>query len=234
LEGGKMSLQKYKDKLLRGEKLTNRELAIYYNYKYKREKVRYWGRGIPKRPERVETDIRNFITPRNYLIKNIIKSLKLKGLSNDAKADKIQKWIFDNLTYVYDRASTGFIEYWQFPYETLHLRTGDCEDGAILMVTLMIAAGIPKWRVRVAGGLVATGQATAPTGGHAWTCYLRESDDKWVGLDWCYLPDLSPMPQKKTLKENKNYIKTFFSWNSGMCWANEMMEFETLSDLINE
>lgn len=43
--------------------------------------------------------------------------------------------------YVEDTASHNIREYFQFPIETLHLRSGDCEDLAILYVSLMRALG---------------------------------------------------------------------------------------------
>jgi hypothetical protein len=41
---------------------------------------------------------------------------------------------------------------WQFPEETLVLRSGLCEDRAFLLAGLMLAAGISSFNVRVALG----------------------------------------------------------------------------------
>ena len=227
-------MKNYEERLKNGEKLTDKELSIYYNYKYPRERIKYWGRGLPNNAGRIICDVSNFIMPDDDMVKDIIQELdiKISDSDHDAKAVKIQNWILENVHYVYDQTQHGYIEHWQFPYETIQLGTGDCEDGAILMASLMIAAGIPRWRVRVAGGLVATGQPTAPTGGHGWTCYLRQSDQKWIVLDWCYLPDTSPITEKKTLSENDNYITTWFSWNDKWSWGKEAFEFANIKQIV--
>ncbi len=227
-------MKNYEERLKNGETLTNRELSIYYNYKYKREKVRYWGRGLPNNQGRIECDISNFVMPDDDMVKTLIfdtLGLKKSGKDNDYKANKIQRWIIDNIKYVSDQTQHNYIEHWQMVYETLHLMTGDCEDGAILMASMMIASGIPRWRVRIAGGLVKTGNPTAPTGGHAWVTYLRESDNTWIILDWCYYPDISSIHLKSTIKANKNYLKTWFSWNDKFTWGSQSFNFDTIANV---
>ena len=230
-------MKNYEERLKNGETLTNRELSIYYNYKYPREKVRYWGRGLPGKPNRIECDVSNFIQPCDDMVKDIVFNelgIKKSDPNNDAKAEIIQKYVIDNITYVSDKTQHGFVEFWQFCYETIQLRDGDCEDGAILMASMLIAAGIPRWRVRIAGGLVKTGNPTAPMGGHAWCCYLRESDSKFIILDWCYYPDTSPIHLKSTVKMNKNYIKTWFSWNDKFTWGNKSFDFDTIASIAKK
>lgn len=188
----------YKQKIENGERLSDRELARYYNYKYPQQKILYWGRLIPGNPARMPVDVRNFIVPRNHNLEYVLDELigLEKKEPNDVKAQKIQKWVIDNLVYVYDNHRIeGQPEYWQYVDETLYLGTGDCEDGAILMASLMLTAGIPSWRLRIAAGWVQTAP-TAQGGGHAWCCYLRESDNRFVPLDWCYYPDTRPMDEK--------------------------------------
>lgn len=228
-------MNKYEEKMKNGETLTNRELSIYYNYKYPREKIRYWGRGLPNNAGRIECDVSNFLMPHDSMVKDIVfKELGIKKSDpdNDKKAEMIQNWIIEKITYVYDEVQHGYIEHWQFPYETLQLLTGDCEDGAILMASMLIAAGISRWRVRVGAGLVKTGNTTAPTGGHAYCCYLRECDQRWTYLDWCYLPDTSPMCSKKAIGENDMYVETWFSFNNKFTWGQKAFDFIKIKDLI--
>lgn len=227
-------MKNYEERLKNGETLTNRELAIYYNYKYPRENVRYWGRGLPNNKGRIECDVSNFVMPDDNMVKTLVfdtLGIKKSDKNNDKKAEIIQKWVCDNFKYVYDQAQHGYVEHWQFPYESLQLMTGDCEDGAILIASMMIAAGIPRWRVRIAGGLVKTGNPTAPTGGHGWCTYLRESDNKWIILDWCYYPDKSPIHLKSTLKMNKNYLKIWFSWNDKWTWGSTSFNFDSIINI---
>jgi hypothetical protein len=73
----------------------------------------------------------------------------------------------------------------------------------------MLHAGIPYDRVRTYGGAVFAGPG-APGGGHAWTAYLRESDDEWVDLDWCYYPDDLTVEQRTPLREKLKYYDDWF------------------------
>lgn len=51
-----------------------------------------------------------------------------------------------------DQTARGTSEYWQLPAETLRLGTGDCEDFAILLCTLLRAYGVPADEVYVGAG----------------------------------------------------------------------------------
>jgi predicted transglutaminase-like cysteine proteinase len=217
-----------REKQSKGEHLRPGELAMYNNYKYPESKITYLSRAIPGQSKRMPTDVKDFITPNNFLVDNVLKSLKIEACSSlDEKVVKIQKWVVDNIKYTSDSAAQGFVEFWQFPFETLSLRTGDCEDGAILLASLMIGAGVPPFRVRVAGGLVKTHVKTAPQGGHGWCCYLREEDAKWIPIDWCYYPRTTKnLTKRKTLKEETNYIESWFSWNNMFSWGKSSFELD--------
>jgi hypothetical protein len=64
---------------------------------------------------------------------------------------------------------------WQFPEETLVLRSGLCEDRAFLLAGLMLAAGLSSFNVRVALGEV---EFATPNGlqhhDHMWVMYKNE------------------------------------------------------------
>ena len=104
--------------------------------------------------------------------------------TNDEKAYKALQLVIDLTTYTSDASQFKQEEEWLFPYETLQLEHGDCEDGAILMANIMLKSGIPYWRIRLNAGDVRGG-------GHCWCTYLRESDNQFVLLDWCYWPEES-------------------------------------------
>jgi len=108
---------------------------------------------------------------------------------------------------------------WLFAFETLKLRMGDCEDGAILMANLMIKAGIPYWRIRLNAGDV-------KNFGHVWITYLRETDNKWVILDWCYHPTAKVRALKKLYSDAEDYFKIWFSWNTKYIFKGEKFERE--------
>jgi hypothetical protein len=97
----------------------------------------------------------------------------------DYTMHQIMKWVKRNITYTSDQLAWNQPEYWQTVSETLTLRTGDCEDGAMLIMALAVIAGIPKSRMRLQWGKVIGG-------GHAYVVYYREKDAAEVVVDWCY------------------------------------------------
>jgi predicted transglutaminase-like cysteine proteinase len=103
-----------------------------------------------------------FIAPREA---NVV-SLKNQIISN--KFPLTPNWIAlrdrvaNSITYKYDSDVHGVKEYWQLPKETLQLRTGDCEDYAILLVSLLRADGWSPNDIYVVIGEDAQGN------GHTW------------------------------------------------------------------
>ena len=98
---------------------------------------------------------------------------------NDYTIHQILKWVKNNITYQSDMKVHNQIEYWQTSEETLKLSTGDCEDGAILILTLAYHSKIDMALTDLTWGSVIGG-------GHAYIVYTREEDAVEVILDWCY------------------------------------------------
>ena len=103
--------------------------------------------------------MRALITPDDDVVKNaLIEALSVpyqaaKGQSsNTVSFDKIREWVASHIKYVWDEDAHGMEDYWQSPAETLSLRTGDCEDLAILLVSLLRTYGAPDDEVYVAVG----------------------------------------------------------------------------------
>jgi hypothetical protein len=72
---------------------------------------------------------------------------------------------------------------WQFPEETLVLRSGLCEDRAFLLAGLMLAAGISSFNIRVALGQVEfTSAAKVTAHDHMWVMYKDETG-RWLLLE---------------------------------------------------
>ena len=96
--------------------------------------------------------------------------------TDDAKVAAIARYVA-GFSYVSDGAGIG--DRWTCALATLQRKYGDCEDGAILIQSLLLAAGIDAGRV-----MTCFGTAGDTSTGHAWTIYRRESDEEWVPLEW--------------------------------------------------
>lgn len=138
------------------------------------------------------------LDPRIFWDKDTTLPL-LKG-TNDEMAEQALVWTIRNIRYIRDGG-----EFWQMSFETLKQKQGDCEDGAILMANMLLNSGVPYWRIRLNAGSV-------QGGGHAWLTYLRESDNKWYVMDWCYWPHES-LGWKKKWDDAEKYFRIWFSWN---------------------
>jgi transglutaminase-like putative cysteine protease len=113
-----------------------------------------------------------------------VLSEALKEIPNDDDFDKqvihCLRWVKNNITYVSDKISWDVDEKWQSIEETIGLRTGDCEDGAILLYWLCRFKGVPANRLYILAGDV-------DGGGHCWLGYKpTEYPLNWIFLDWCY------------------------------------------------
>jgi hypothetical protein len=155
------------------------------------------------RPEEelIEDDLftMTYLQYPNATIRDFVFTVVERRDSDDVKASKIVSWVVENIVYKTDEEVWGRAEMWQPPAVTLQRRSGDCEDGAFLVHSMMLNAGIPWERIRTYGGMVQVGPG-AETGGHAWTAYQRESDDEWVILDTAYYPSTYAVEYRKPMR----------------------------------
>jgi hypothetical protein len=105
--------------------------------------------------------VKLFVTPREpslVALKNeVLKDAPLKVKDWIA----LRNWVGNNIQYRYDDDVYGVRDYWQFGKETVALKTGDCEDFAILLCSLLRASGYSPDDVYVVIG-------KNPNGYHAW------------------------------------------------------------------
>ncbi len=115
-------------------------------------------------------DMTVFITPNNERIKSFANQIDTNDPVN------IYRFVRDEIKYVDDYLTYDYrFEYWQFPEETLGLRTGYCEDQAILLCTLFRSKGYSPDEVKVVFGL------TSANTGHAWVELFYQGN--WVVFD---------------------------------------------------
>lgn len=141
-------------------------------------------------------------------ISSLVSSIVGKADTQDEKVNKIIEWVQKNIEYTSDISNYGKSEYWALPAQTLQKKSGDCEDGAFLIHSMLLAAGVNPDRIRTYGGLVI--DPAGGLGGHAWTVYRRQNDNEWVLLDWCYNPDNTPITERQTFSNYKDYIDSYF------------------------
>jgi len=162
--------------------------------------------------QKKENDYGMYLQYPNTGIKALALGIVDSFDTNDEKAYKILRWVQENIEYKSDIEGYGLAELWVLPTVTATKRYGDCEDGAFLIHSLMLNAGIPWDSVRTYGGVVVTGVG-ASTGGHGWTAYKREIDDEWVVLDWCYYANQEAIEERTPMREDQRYIDDYFYVN---------------------
>lgn len=190
---------------------TESEKEKYWNSKYpKDDTVTYECRYIflhDGTRKNCLVDPRIFYQPYGGQLTALAGNLTKNCVTNDDKAEAILSWVQDNIQYKSDIVVEGIDEYWQFWYETLQLKSGDCEDGAILIANLMLAAGIPYWRIRLNAGAVFGGN-------HCYVTYCRETDNEFVVMDWCYEEKKIPVSQRKLHRDERDYWAIWWSFNT--------------------
>lgn len=90
-----------------------------------------------------------------------------------------------------------------------------CEDGAFLIHSLALNAGVNSDRLRTYGGVVAWQNEVGglSSGGHGWTAYKTESDNKWIILDWCFFTTDAPFDKRIKMEDNFKYVDDYFFVN---------------------
>lgn len=127
---------------------------------------------------------------------------------SDVVALECTKWVARTIKYTGDTELWRMKEKWMLPDETLRLKKGDCEDGAILLYYLLRYHGFSDHQVRVVAGDVRGG-------GHAYVSYISEQTGVEYVLDWCYWPSDSLVVPYGL---NDNYFRgqrEWFSFNRG-------------------
>jgi len=98
---------------------------------------------------------------------------RIAGNTGDpiAKAGRIQKWVFNNLTRTYKANSASAVR-------VLHNRAGDCTEHSLLFVSLARAVGIPA---RSVTGLAYANEDPPFFGWHEWA--EIHDGTRWISVD---------------------------------------------------
>ncbi|MFX1320044.1 MAG: DUF4332 domain-containing protein [Promethearchaeota archaeon] len=211
----------------------------YWNLKWETAPIIYTGRALRGElyKKEIDVDVKTFLKKDDAILWHVITQIGLRRETPNETALAIQNFVCNFLRYKYDDLTSDCPEFWQFPFESIQSEIGDCEDGAILIASLLINAGIPSWRVKVCAAQVMADPVVAPSeselGGHAYCIYLADRDDskrklEWVVLDWCYLQDPEVSIEKKPLAgdggQEGAYKDIWFTFNDEYSWAQSGFE----------
>ena len=107
-----------------------------------------------------ETVLNSFITPNDSAVKDTANYI-ISTLVRDSVENRVVgafNYVAINVIYTSDKKQFGKNDWWQMPCETLGSvltgnsspqMYGDCEDSSFLLVSLLLAMGIPRQNVRV-------------------------------------------------------------------------------------
>jgi hypothetical protein len=211
----------------------------YWNSKWATAPIIYTGRALRGESynKQIDVDVKAFIKRNDAILWHVLTQLELRKDTPNDTALVVQNFVCNFLKYKYDDIASECPEFWLFPFESIQSEIGDCEDGAILIASLLINAGVPSWRVKVCAAQVMADPVFAPSdtelGGHAYCIYLAdrpESERKleWVILDWCYLQDPEVSIENKPLARNGGtegaYREIWFTFNDFHSWAQSSFE----------
>lgn len=149
-----------------------------------------------------------FQWPNNPVMQRIVNKYIDPSWSDDYKAYVIERLVIDKIKYVEDIKQYHENEYWALPTETWANKKGDCEDGAFLIVSLMLHAGVDPKKIFFYGGAVRM-DGSLKLFGHGWVGYKR-SDGEMIPLDWCFYPTDAPLDERTPLKDNHRYYEDYF------------------------
>jgi len=191
--------------------------ANYWNNKWPKERVIYNAQyGRPR-------DVRTFIFDRSYILDDVIHNYNLVGKNYDETMYNILIFVIDHIKYAGDMETKNQKEFWQNPEDTITLGKGDCEDGAILIKSLSLVAGVPDYKAKIAAGSVRGG-------GHAYVIYVR-SDDTQCILDWCYWPNKMLIKDRKKFEEEENYYDIWFSFNKEFSFSSAPKRYGVMGQI---
>lgn len=137
--------------------------------------------------------------------------------SFDFRANIIAEFVAKEIEYT----PTNGLDPWQFPEETLALKSGDCEDRALLIASLLLASGISSFNVRVALGKFRTWtKGKQHDFDHVWVMYKDEAGH-WQVIEPAHTKKIQKQTKiKKDLPEQAEYVP-FYLFNDVHLWQTQ-------------
>jgi len=203
----------------------------YWNERRSYADIKYAGRYLPmSKVKKISIPVQLYVTPNDT---DILKDIKTYGLNvkDPLKCnDDIVKIYRHTRTkpsnsyrYIYDEENLGVPEFWFFPFELRFAKKGDCDDWGNELASYLIAAGVPRFRVRCVVGNTWGG------GGHHTVYVLGDDFKTWyhinstTGIAYIRGKVLTEFPTSNDSKDSIGIKDVWFSYNDTHSWN----EFET-------
>lgn len=126
--------------------------------------------GWPTLPWFYTPMLERYVMPDDPAVRQVADALREYadevGFNERRLADKAKDWVYRNIRYVSDSEAHGLPDFWQTPYQTLRLGTGDCEDMAVLYASMCEALGFETVLVSEPGHVSAGVLLEADDGDH--------------------------------------------------------------------
>ncbi len=121
------------------DNIEEEELEKFWNNKRPKVDFEYKCRPLFNSDYNIEVDPRVFFQPEDSIIPSFY------NIDQDKAAIDSLDYVHKKVKYTGDWGEFKIAEAWLYPYETLFIRKGDCEDGAILLANIMLKSGISYW-----------------------------------------------------------------------------------------
>lgn len=135
--------------------------------------------------------------------------------SFDYRASMIAEFVSKKIHY--ERSDK--IDPWQFPEETLCLKSGDCEDRALLIASLLLSSGVSPYNVRVCLGkmrLFFNNSKKHADCDHVWVMYKCESG-QWQVIEPAHVAKYNVKEAPENIPTGAEYIP-YFMFNDTHLW----------------
>jgi len=152
----------------------------------------------------LEVDIKKFIAKLPNASWDLFRSRDTGSF--DFRAQIISEFVSRKIEYL---QSDG-LDPWQFPEETLTLKSGDCEDRALLIASLLLASGISSFNVRVALGKFRVSiKGKHQDFDHVWVMYKSEAGN-WQVIEPAHAKKIrTQIDVKKEMPEQAEYVPLY-------------------------
>lgn len=142
--------------------------------------------------------------PRRYLkfpcSEDLVRSLNLQlheiyKQNFETREDEVLLFMsfVNSIPYKREPDEYGKVDYWQFPLQTLHLNSGDCEDHAFLLANLFYRNGYKSILIQTANHMACAVDATVVETNYYDPAILRYQNDKYY---YCEPGGSSASPRK--------------------------------------